>query len=295
MKYIITGSTGHISKPITEHLVKLGHDITVISSQENKVKEIEELGAKAAIGSLEDAGFLEKAFEGADAIYTMVPPKGDAKDWKDFIHTIGKNYVQAIKKAGVKKVVNLSSLGAHLPEGAGPVTGLYRVEQEFNRLEGVDIVHLRPGYFYYNLMANIGMIKHMGIMGSNFGDADMVMVHPTDIADVASKELAHLNFTGKSVINIVSDERTTQEVAHVLGNAIGKPELNWINFSDTDLLIGMLQAGMPEETANNYVEMGACMASGKFYSDYYANKPAFSKTKLEDFAKEFEKAYANSH
>lgn len=294
MKYVITGSTGHISKPLSEKLIKAGHSVTIISSSTGKVQEIETLGASAAIGSVDDLAFLTKTFTGADAVYTMVPPKWDAENWKGYIGGIGKIYAEAIKASGVKKVVNLSSVGAHMPEGCGPVSGLYFAEQALNKLEGVDIVHLRPAYFYFNLMANIGMIKHAGIIGGNYGEAPLVMVHPTDIATVAAETLLKPDFIGKSIKYIAGDECSTTEVAKVLGAAIGKPELPWVNFKNEDSLNGMLQAGLSREVAENYVEMGAAIASGEMYSDYYKNKPALSPIKLEDFALEFAAAFANS-
>ena len=88
MKYAITGSLGHISQPIVTALVKAGHEVTVITSNQYRVKDIEALGASAAVGSIEDTAFLTKAFSGADAVYTMVPPKSDAPDWKAYIGQI---------------------------------------------------------------------------------------------------------------------------------------------------------------------------------------------------------------
>jgi uncharacterized protein YbjT (DUF2867 family) len=294
MKYVITGSTGHISKPLSEQLIKAGHQVTIISSNQDKVKEIEGLGAKASIGSVEDVAFLTKTFTGADAVYTMVPPKWDAKNWKEEIHSIGKNYATAIKAAGVKKVVNLSSVGAHMPKGCGPVSGIHFVEKELNALGGVDVLHLRPAYFYYNLLGNIGMIKHMGIIGGNYGDVTIPMVHPNDIAAVAAEELLKFDFKGKSIRYIAGDEPNTNEIAKVLGDAIGKPDLQWVKFKDEDTLNGMLQAGLSQEVAENYVEMGTAVASGEMSADYNKHKPALSPTKLKDFAKEFAAAYANS-
>jgi len=294
MKYVITGSTGHISKPLSVQLIKAGHDVTIISSNHDRVKEIEALGAKASVGSLEDIAFITKTFEGADAVYTMVPPKWDAQHWKEYIHGIGKNYAAAIKASGVKKVVNLSSVGAHMPKGCGPVSGIHFVEQELDALNGVHVLNLRPAYFYYNLLGNIGMIKHAGIIGGNYGDITLPMVHPNDIAAAAAEELLKLDFKGKSVRYIVGDERKTSEIAKVLGNAIGKPGLPWIQFKDEDALNGMVQAGLPREIAENYVEMGTAIASGEMSADYNKHKSTLSHIKLEDFAKEFAAAYANS-
>jgi uncharacterized protein YbjT (DUF2867 family) len=296
MKYVVTGSLGNISKPLAERLVAAGHEVTVVSSKAEKAAQIEALGAKAAIGSVEDVDFLTKTFTGADAVYIMVPPNFGSGNWKKFIAGIGENYAEAIHASGVNNVVNLSSMGAHMPEGCGPVSGLYYVEKELNALDKVNVKHLRPGFFYNNFLANVGMVKHMGIIGANYGEAaTLVLVHPDDIAEVAAEELQNLSFKGKSIRYVVSDEKTTNEVAATLGNAIGKPELPWVNFKDEDSIGGMLQAGLPEDVAKNYAEMGAAMRSGEMASDYLKKNPSeFGKTKLEAFAPVFAAVYAQS-
>lgn len=294
MKIIVTGSLGHISKPLVEKLTAAKHNVTVISSNADRVSEIEALGAKAAIGSVSDLAFVTHVFKGADAVYTMVPPTFSASNWKQHIAGIGKIYAQAIAAAGVKNVVNLSSIGAHMPEGCGPVSGLYYVEQALNALEGVNVKHLRPGFFYYNFLANIGMIKHMGIIGGNYGEgAKLVLADPADIADAAATELLNLSFDGKSLTYVVSDEKTTDEIASVLGAAIGKPDLKWINFSDEDTVGGMLQNGVPLDIAKNYAEMGAAMRSGEMAAEYRGIKSVkFGKTRFKEFANVFASAYS---
>ncbi|MBS1575711.1 MAG: NAD-dependent dehydratase, partial [Bacteroidetes bacterium] len=200
----------------------------------------------------------------------------------------------AIKTAGVKYVVNLSSIGAHLPDGVGPVSGLYRAEQALNKT-GVNIKHLRPAYFYTNFLSSVGLVKNAGIIGSNFGGKDLklVLVHPDDIADVAFEELTKLNFTGNSVRYISSDEKYATEVAETIGKAINKPGLPWVTFSDADALQGMLGAGLPEEIAKNFVEMGNAVNSGKMNEDYWKHHPSkLGNVKLEDFAKTFATVYS---
>lgn len=291
MKITITGSLGNISRPLAEILIRAGHNVTVISSNANKVKEIEALGASAAIGLVDDEAFLTKAFTGADAIYTMVPPNFAAADYRKYIAGIGRIYASAIKASGVKQVVNLSSIGAHLDGGTGPIAGLHDVEEIFSTLENVNIRHIRAAFFYVNFYANIDMIKHMNFIGANYGEhAKMVLVHPNDIAEAVAEELQS-SFTGKSIRYVASDERGTDDIASTLGTAIGKPELNWVNFTDEQSLNGMLQAGLPAEIANMYTEMGAAVRSGKLFEDYLVQKPALSKTKLEQFAGEFAKAF----
>jgi len=156
LKYVITGGAGNISKPLAEKLLKAGHDVTIIGRNAENLKSLTALGAKAAIGSVEDADFLKKTFTGADAVYTMIPPNYATNDMKVHIAGVGKKYAEALGAAGVKYVVNLSSVGAHLPDGCGPVSGLYHVEQSLNELKDTNINHLRPVYFFANLLGNAG-------------------------------------------------------------------------------------------------------------------------------------------
>lgn len=292
MKFTVTGSLGNISKTLTELLIKAGHEITVISSNAEKKSAIEALGAKAAIGSVSDTDFLTKAFQDADAVYTMVPPNLMQNNYRDYMSNVGRNFAAAIKNSGVKRVVNLSSIGAHLPDGTGPIKGLHDVEHILNALEGVSVKHLRAGFFYYNFFGNIDMIRHAHILGSNYdADAPVNLVHPKDIAEVAAKELQH-PFSGKSYRYVISDERKASDVAKVLGTAVGQPDLPWIQFTDEAALEGMTNAGLPQSMAGAYVEMGRSIANRSLWEDrdQEATK-TFEPTKLEDFASEFSKVY----
>ncbi|HVW95298.1 MAG TPA: NAD(P)H-binding protein [Mucilaginibacter sp.] len=291
MKITITGSLGNISGALATQLVKAGHEVTVVSSSENRRKEIEAIGASAAIGSIEDVDFLSRAFSGADVVYTMVPPQPVSDDYKGFIRKTGQSYAAALKAAGVKHIVNLSSIGADLPSGTGPIAGMHQVEEALNALEGVVIKHLRPASFYYNFFNNIGMIKHAGILGANYpADTRLVLVHPKDIADAAFEEITS-PFAGNKVRYVASDEKTAGEVTAILGNAIGKPGLPWVQFTDEESIAGMQQGGLSEDVARNLTEMGSAMRSGIVWEDYDRHKPDLSGRKFEAFAIEFAGSY----
>jgi len=295
MKYVITGGAGNISKPLAEKLLSAKHDVVVIGRNADNLKALVDKGAIAAIGDVEDRNFLTSVFSGADAIYTMVPPNFNATNWKAYIGSIGANYATAARAAGVKYIVNLSSVGADQPEGCGPVTGLHKAEQELNTLEGTAILHLRPGYFYNNLLASIPMVKNMQIIGSNFGgnDRSIVLSAPVDIAEAAAEVLLQLDFVGHSVKYLASDERLASAIARTIGTAIGNSNLPWVCFTNHQMNEGLLAAGLPSEIATNYVEMGAAIASGLLFEDFQKHRPAvFGKTTLEDFAQDFAQAYA---
>jgi uncharacterized protein YbjT (DUF2867 family) len=292
-RYIITGSIGHISKPVAQELVKAGKEVTIITSNPEKVQAIEAIGAKALVGSVQDKEFVTKAFHGAEVVYTMIPPIFKTTNWRASQLEVAVNYTEAIKANGIKYVVNLSSIGAHLAEGCGPVNAIHDFEQLLNQVEGLNVKHLRPSSFYYNLFNQVGLIKGGGIMGANYGgnDQKLALVHTDDIAKVALDELLNLDFKGNSVKYIVSDIRTTKEITQILGKAIGK-EFPWVEFTDAQQLDGLLKAGVPETHASAYTEMGNAIRTGKMQEEVINLAPT-GKTKLEDFAKEFAKAYKN--
>lgn len=292
MKVITTGSLGHVGKPLTEELVEKGHTVTVISSKPEKQKDIEALGATAAIGSLEDTSFLMSTFTGANAVFAMVPPNYSVPDVRAYYRRLGNNYAQAIEQSSVKHVVHLSSYGAHLDRGTGFILGAHDAEGILDRLSDIAVTHLRPAYFYYNLYNFVDMIKGAGLIGANYGGDDkIVMVDPSDIAAVAAEEL-ETPATGRKVRYVASDEHTAEEIAHILGAAIGKPDLKWVTFTDEQTQRGLEEKGMPTHIAANFVELGASIHSGALRQDYDLHQPiAMGKVKLEDFAKEFAAAF----
>ncbi len=288
MKIIITGSLGNVAKPLAQQLIKDGHDVTVISSNESKKNEIESLGGKAAIGSITDPDFLINTFERADAVFAMTPPHISNVNIVENTVNAGKNYAEAIKKANVKKVVMLSSVGAASSIGTGPIKGIHHIEKLYSDLENTSVTFLRAGYFYINLFNDIPLIKNAGIIGGNYPEnTEIPLVHPNDIAKAAAEELVNTS-EDKHIRYIVSDVRTPAEFAAILGSSIGKPALPWVEFTDEEYTNGAVQAGLPQEMAELYTEMGKGMRTGIVQVDFIEyGSPITGDTKLEDFAREF--------
>ena len=292
MNLVITGSLGNISQPLTKELVQKGHSVTVISSNPEKSKDIEALGAAAAIGSVEDANFLTATFSGADAVYCMVPPNHFAEgDPIAYFRMIGNNYAQAIQQSGAKRVVHLSTYGTHLDKGTGLILGSHNVEQILNRLSGVAITHMRPTYFYYNLLSFVNRIKKTGTIAANYGADKVVMVSPGDIAAAVAEEIV-TPINGNKVRYVASDEVTGTEIASILGEAIGKPDLKWVIITDEQMKSNYEAIGTPPQIIAGLVEMFASLRTGKLAEDYHRNAPAImGKVKFKDYAKEFASIY----
>lgn len=295
MKIVITGSLGNISKPLAQELVQKGHSVTVVSSNIERKNDIEAIGAKPAIGSLENPEFLPAIFTGADAVYSMVPPNDyfdHDLDLLAYYRRLGQNYARALEQAAVKHVVNLSSIGAHMDKGNGILRGAHDVEAILNKLPPkLTITHIRPTSFYYNLYAYVGMIKEMGYIAANYGDEDLVpWVSPQDIAHAVSEELLAVPL-GRKVRYVCSEELTCNQTAQILGEAIGKPKLKWLTISNEQIANGLVAAGMNPRIASGLVEMYAGLHSGLLLEDYYRNQPILGNVKMTDFAKEFTAVY----
>ncbi len=285
MNIIVTGSLGNISKPLTEELVEKGHLVTVVSRKPEKQKDIEALGAKAAIGCIQDVKFLSTTFTGADAVYCMEPPHNHDLTAEKLAH----NYVHATQQSGVKRLVNLS---AHTDKGNGILAFYYNMETSLKKLPSdVAITFVRPGGFYSNSLRLINAIKTEGVIESNYGGNDKTpWVSPIDIAAAVAEELV-TPFAGRKVRYVVSDELTCDEVAAILGTAIGKPDLKWIVIPDEQMQSRLIMAGFSPELAAGFVEMNASTHSGQLFEDYDRNRPVLGKVKMKDFAKEFASAY----
>ncbi|MNS49652.1 NmrA-like family protein [compost metagenome] len=199
----------------------------------------------------------------------------------------GRSYATAIKHSGVQRVVMLSSVGADFEGGTGPITGLHHIEKLYSQLADVAVTYLRAGYFYTNYYNDIPMIQHAGILGSNFAaDVKLPLVHPADIAQAAADALEQ-NPTGHEVRYIVSDYVTAAEVASVFGETLGKT-LPWVAFTDEQAMEGMTGAGLPEEMAGLYTEMGVAIREGKLQSDFEKKgAPQDGQIKIGDFAREY--------
>jgi uncharacterized protein YbjT (DUF2867 family) len=295
MKIVLTGSLGNISKPVAHELVKKGHTVTVISSNEKKQKDIEALGAIAAIGSLGDISFLTATFTGADAVHCMIPPCNFFDRNLDLLahyRRIANNYAQAIRQSGVKRVVYLSSIGADLEQGSGIVLGHHIGEGIMNNLPDVAVAVIRSASFYYNLYSYVETIENQGVIAANYGaDDKYVWVARIDISAAIVEEL-ETPLIGKKVRYVASDELTCNETARILGAAIGKPDLQWIIIPSEQMLVDLEATGMNPQIAAGLVEVYAGVHSGILLEDYYRNKPTnMGKVKMTDFAKEFTAAF----
>lgn len=290
--YVITGATGKVGGGIAERLLAAGKKVKAIARSKDKLAALAAKGAEIAAGDMADAVFLAKAFAGAECVFLMVPPDFQSADIQAHYDRFGGALVRAVKESGVKSVVVLSSVGADMPKGNGPVAGLHRLEQLVNGLAGVDALHLRPCYFMENHYAAIGMIKGMGINGGALrGDLAFPQIATQDIAEAGARRMLKKDWQGKEVMDLLGPrDLTMNEFTAVVGKAIGKPDLNYVTFPYPDALQGMLGAGLSRSVAESFIEMTKGFNEGTI-SIPKRNAANSTPTTVEEFVIGFVQAY----
>jgi uncharacterized protein YbjT (DUF2867 family) len=291
--YVITGATGHTGKPITLSLLEKGHKVRIISRSAEKAHELTQKGAELFTGDTTDAELLTRAFTDADAVYAMIPFDAGAPDYTASQVQHATAIAGALRNAKVPNAVLLSSVGAHLPEGAGVVQGLQKTEVLFNTIENLNAMYLRAGYFMENTLSQVGAIKYMGIMASPvLGDLKIPMVATADIAVVALRYLLSLDFKGKQHDYILGQRDVTyNEVAAVYGEAIGKPDLKYQTVSYEDARNSMMQMGMGASVTDKLNEFVKAMNEGRALGDAKRTPANSTPTSIEDFAVTFKAVF----
>ncbi len=291
--YVITGATGNTGKVIAEKLLAQGKKVRVIGRSDARLKPLVAQGAEAFVGDVEEAGAMTRAFTGAQAVYMLIPPNYTGENMRGYQNRVGEVYAEATVNARVPYIVNLSSVGAHLSEKAGPINGLHDHEQRLNKLNGVQILHLRPTSFMENLFGNIGLIKKMGIHGTPLrGDLSITMIATKDIAAEAAERLLRLDFSGKSVKELLGErDLTMAEVTRILGKAIGKPELPYVQFPYDDAEKAIIGIGFSPDVARNFIEMYRSMNEGVIRPTEKRSAKNTTPTSIEQFAVIFAAAY----
>ncbi len=294
--YVIMGATGNNGSKLANILLDKGEKVKVIGRSAERLKPFVDRGAEAAVGDVSDVGFLTNVFKGADAVFALIPPAFTSNDFRGYYNEIGANIVRSIQESGVKHALFLSSHGAHLPEKTGPIKGLHDVEQKLNNLDDVNILYLRPTYFMENLLASIGMIKNMGINGSAIkGDVKFAMIATKDIASVAAEHLLKRGFSGKTVHELLGERDISMvEVTKIIGEKIGKPDLEYVQFSAEDEKKGMMDFGLSDDASNQIVELSQAINDGIIAVNQPRTAENTTGTSIEEFADFFAQVYENS-
>jgi uncharacterized protein YbjT (DUF2867 family) len=262
--YVVTGATGNTGRVIANRLLDAGKKVRVISRSSEHLKLFVARGAESFVADLSDSAALAKAFAGAEAVYAMIPPSATSQDYRAEQRRASETIAGALQTAGVKHVVALSSVGADKPSGTGPVAGLHEFENKLNTISGLNVVHLRPGYFMENTLGQAQAIRAIGkVAGPLNGDLKMPFIATQDIGNAAADLLLKLEFTGKQTHELHGQrDLSYNDVAGIIGKAIENPGLQYVQLPAEQIKPVFIQLGMSANIADLILEMSAALNSG---------------------------------
>lgn len=255
---VVTGATGHIGNALAGQLLAQGHTVRVIGRSADRLGGLIAKGAQPWIGSLDDPKFMARATRGADSAFAMVPPNYAHPDQRAWGRTVADATAAGLQTSRVRTIVTLSSIGADLEHGVGSqIGGLYEMEQRYNAIPGLNVLHVRCGIFLENLLGSIGLIKGAGINGGMFApDVPLPMIASRDISSRIAEILGRKTITGNSVIELPGPrDYTHRQATGVIGSAIGRPDLPYVQFSYEDGITHLKSAGFSESGAVGFAEM----------------------------------------
>jgi uncharacterized protein YbjT (DUF2867 family) len=286
--YVVTGATGHSGHIVAQRILKAGRKVRAIGRSAERLRFLAALGAEPCICALEDRAALTKALAGVEGVYAVVPPDMAAEDYRAHQDRITDALAAALAESKVKYVVTLSSVGADKAEGTGPVVGLHLFEEKLNRIPGLSSLHLRAGYFMENTLAQIGIIKDMGVAaGPLRAELELPMVATRDIAAAAADRLLRLDFSGSQTQELLGQRNISMaEVAGIIGRAIGRPHLGYTQLPVEQVRRAFVQMGMSNSVVELMLEMSDALNTGHMAAIETRSAENTTPTWYETFVKE---------
>ena len=262
--FVITGVTGHTGRVVAKALLTKGEKVRVVGRNADRLKEFVAAGAEPFTADLNNAGSVTKAFAGAKAAFVMIPPNPSSPDVLGFQKCVADAIMSGLRSSSVTHAVVLSSIGADKADKTGPVIGLHYLEERLNEIGGLNVLHLRAGYFMENTLPQAGIIRTAGmVVGPLRADLKLPMIATRDIGAAAADALLRLNFRQKQTHELLGQRDVTyEEVAKIIGKAITKPNLHYTQAPDEQVRAAFIQLGMSSNMADLLLEMSGSLNSG---------------------------------
>ena len=250
---LVTGATGTTGSEVVKQLAAAGKKVRALVRSPEKAAGLKGPNVELVQGDLADVKSLDAAFKGVETLFLL--SGGDPQQTE-----LQGNALKAAKRAGVKRVVKMSAMGADAGSPINLARWHAQTEKELKD-SGMAWTILQPHYFMQNFMMNAATIKSQGAFYGSFKDGKLAMVDARDIADVAAKVLTTPGHEGKTYAITGPEGLSMSEAATRLGAAIGKP-VRYVDLPPDQFKRGMVGAGLPEWMASDLTGMAAWFSTG---------------------------------
>ncbi|MFZ0564514.1 MAG: NmrA family NAD(P)-binding protein [Terriglobales bacterium] len=259
--YVILGASGNTGHIVARNLLAHGRKVRVVGRNAAHLQPLAAAGAEIFVGDVTDAASLTRSFQQADSAYLMIPPNPASNNVRSYQEKVSDAIALAVKNARLTNVVTLSSIGADKPAGTGPVVGLHNLEQKLNQIEGMNVLHVRAGYFMENTLPQVGAIRMTGsVVGPLRADLKLPMIATRDIGVSAAEALLRLDFRGKEIRELHGQrDLDYTEAAAIIGKAIGNSGLGYVQAPEDQIRAAMVQMGMSQDFAGQILEMAGAL------------------------------------
>ena len=284
MSIVINTPTSNIGRALAARLLDAGEIVTVLSRDKRKVDDLAKRGARVVEGSFEEPVLLAKALEGAEALFWLTPPPA-RPDYYVWATKCAKQAATAAKRAGARRAVVLSSMGAHTGPGTGAVGPAREMENDFEALLPA-VVSLRPGIFMENFLLSAGMIAQAGQM---FLPIPMgkkwPLVATADIAAKAACWLLDRNWSGHHRVGVHGPkDLSPDEAAVIISSVLGKP-VKCVEATPDQARGAMKGMGMPDFVVEIIMEQYAAFRDGRLESAEPRTPDTTTPTTLAEFTR----------
>ncbi|MCB2230451.1 NmrA family NAD(P)-binding protein [bacterium] len=286
MKIAVTTPTGNIGSKLVDHLLQDGsHEVILLTRSEEKVADAVSRGAVAKVGDLTDQAYVNDATKGVEALFWANPASYTTDDFEGHQRKLGEIAVNAIKTNKIGAAVFVSSLGAQLGTGVGPINGFKDVEKMF-RESGASVTILRPTFFMENFMMSLQEIAQEGSVYLPIrSEASVPMIATSDIATVAYNVLTR-PAQGVRVMPLHGPkDYTFGEAAETIGRALGK-EVKLVTVEPEQTKSAMQQFGISAHAADVMIELYDAMDKGRVVGEKPRSAETTTPTTLDQWAKE---------
>ena len=286
--YVILGATGHTGRVVANELLAKKKKVRVVGRDSKRLAAFTSHGGEAFAANMTDEKTLNHAFAGAEAVYVVIPQDNASDNYRGFQSRATDAIARALENQGVKHAAALSSVGADKADKTGPIAGLHELETRLNQIKGLNVVHLRAGYFMENTLAQVAVIRSMGVMSSPVdADVRLPMIATRDIGAAAAEVLLKLDFEGKQIRELHGQrDLTYTEAAGIVGQTIGKPDLKYVRLPDEQTVQALTSMGMSQNVASLILEMAQAINRGHVKMLEQRSARNTTPTSYETFVKE---------
>jgi uncharacterized protein YbjT (DUF2867 family) len=288
MNIAVTTPTGHVGSAVADFLLELGENthVKLLARRPDQLKEFIRRGAEVVVGSQDDEKYLTKATEGVDALFWATPPGYGSDDVREFQNRLGRAAATAIQTNQIPTVVNLSSIGAEHSSGVGPISGLHDVEEMLNEAS-CSITHLRPGFFFENLLWQLESIRVWGRISLPLsGSKSYPMLATRDIGRVAADRLVNSEWSGHHIQELHGPtDLCFNEVAETLSRAFER-KIVYIKCYRQEARDSLIQNAISENAADLMIELYDAVETGKLRPSQPRSEETTTPTTLKEFAHE---------